>query len=215
MEVNFTPAFIGDPVPACPVIGLISSRCCTQGLSLARGDCGGPPPAMSAFACCLIQSACVEVAGSRVSALSHLSRACRRSPPASRAFASADRRSSSSECTSAWQWSHTSAAGGSSWEQRGQLRINSGVVVDTGRKNASALMVVSRRCRRRIGKRSVDLKRPAGCDPPCDPDPHEEDQQPHCPPPRAVFKLNERRSQPDERELTCNSPQFCQAHLRR
>jgi len=143
MEVSFTPAFIGDlVVPACPVIGLTSPRCCTHGLSLAPPDRGGSPLALSASACCLIQSACVELVGNRGSALSHFSRARRRSPLASRSFASADRRSSSWECTSAWQWSQTSAPGGSSCEQRLQLRISSGVVVDTDRKNASASIVV-------------------------------------------------------------------------
>jgi hypothetical protein len=143
MEVSFTPDFIGDVfLPACPVMGLTSSRCCTHGLSLATAAGGGSAPALSASAWRLIQSACVEVVGSRGSVLSHFSRACRTSPLASRALASADRRSSSSECTSAWQWSQTSAPGGSSCEQRLQLRINSGVVVDTGRKNASASMVV-------------------------------------------------------------------------
>src|SRR5580658_1598952 len=87
--------------------------------------------ALSSCACCSIQSACFDVGGSNGSPLSHFSRARDNSPAASSAFASAARRSNSSEWTSAWHWSHTSAPGASSCEQRLQLRISSGAVVDT------------------------------------------------------------------------------------
>src|ERR1039458_3737015 len=117
-------------------IGPAAPICRAHWLSLCAGRRAESAAASALCACCLIQSACVDVGGSNCSPVSHFSRACRKSPPASSAFASSESLSNSSECTSAWHWSHASAPGASSREQRWQLRIRSGLLVDTARKNA-------------------------------------------------------------------------------
>src|ERR1022692_4969677 len=115
---------------ASATIGPAAPIGCAHWLSLAPG---GRTAAVASSSCafCLIQSACFEVGGNNWSPVSHFSRARCKSPVASSAFASAESRSSSSECTSAWHCSHTSAPGASSREQRLQLRIGSGLLVDT------------------------------------------------------------------------------------
>ncbi len=145
-------------------------------------------------ACVTIHSACRDSRGSRGRPRSQYSRACRKSPLASRALASVARRSSCSECTRAWHLSQTSVPGASSFAHRRQFRISSGVFVDTAvkepRQNLSTLTRLGS-----VDKRTINCQRSARSHPPGNFYSYEQNKCADCPTEAraALPEFNERR----------------------